>query len=213
MLLLTELDQIHYGLLENEDLPEMAQAIGEVFSRFDLLGVASSMSKEDIQAFVLVFGAKAVTEGLTVIARERSGQLVGAMFSDDFATPPPDLENLPMSFAAVGALLAGLDEEYRRTEAIDVGKHAHFNMLAVLPAQAGRGIAQNLVKLCMENAGKCGYQFAVVEANGPISQHIFRKLGFHERFMISYKDFRFEDRPVFDSIESTRSIMLMQASL
>ena len=213
MLLLTELDQIHYGLLENEDLPEMAQVIGEVFSRFDPLGVAIGMSKEELQAFVLVFGAKAVAEGLTIIARERSGRLVGAMFSDDFATPSPDLENLPMSFAPVGALLENLDEEYRRTQAIDVGSYAHFNMLAVLPAQTGRGIAQNLVKLCMKNAGKCGYRFAVTEANGPVSQHIFRKLGFRERFMVSYKDFRFDDRPVFASIESTQGIMLMEANL
>ena len=213
MLLMTELDEIHYGHLESEDLPEMAQVIGEVFSQFDTLGVAIGMSDEELQAFVLAFGAKAVAEGLTIIARERSGRLVGAMFSDDFATPPPDLENLPMSFAPVGALLEELDEEYRRTQAMLEGSHAHLNMLAVLPALTGRGIAQNLVRLCMENAAKRGYRFAVTEANGPISQHIFLKLGFHERFMVSYQDFRFDNRPVFASIASTPGIMLMEAKL
>ena len=213
MLLLTELDEIRYGLPESEDLAEMAQVIGEVFSRFDPLGVAIGMTAEELQAFVVVFGPKAVAEGLTIIARERSGRLVGAMFSDDFATPPPDLENLPVSFAPVGALLESLDEEYRHTQTIVVGSHAHLNMLAVLPARAGMGIAQNLVKICMENAAKRGYRFAVTEANGPVSQHIFRKLGFRERFTVSYKDFRFDDRPVFASIESTKGTMLMEANI
>lgn len=213
MLLLNELNGIRYGLLENEDLTEMAQVIGQVFSRSDPLGVAIGMTEEELESFVLVFGTKAVAEGLTIIARNHAGELVGAMFTDDFGTPLPELENLPMSFGPVGALLENLDEEYRGTQTIVVGSHAHFNMLAVLPARAGRGIAQNLVKLCMENARKCGYRFAITEANGPVSQHIFRKLGFRERFMVSYKDFRFDDRPVFASIESTQGIMLMEANL
>jgi hypothetical protein len=53
----------------------------------------------------------------------------------------------------------------------------------------------------------------VTEANGPVSQHIFRKLGFREQFVVSYQDFRFEDRPVFASIESTKGIMLMEADI
>ena len=213
MLLLREVDEIRYGVMESEDLVEMAQVIGEVFSRSDPLGVAIGMTEEELQAFVLVFGTKAVTEGLTIIARERSGRLVGAMFSDDLATPPPDFENLPVSFAPVGALLERLDEEYLRTQTIVVGSHAHLNMLAVLPALAGGGIAQNLVKICMENAAMRGYQFVVTEANGPVSQHIFSKLGFRERCTLSYKDFRFDDRFVFASIESTKGIMLMEANL
>jgi ribosomal protein S18 acetylase RimI-like enzyme len=160
-----------------------------------------------------VFGNKAVAEGLTIIARNHSGELVGAMFTDDFGTPLPEIENLPASFAPVGAILEILDEDYRHTQTIVEGSHAHLNMLAVLPTLAGRGIAQNLVRLCMENAAKRGYRFAVTEANGPISQHIFRKLGFHERFLVSYQDFRFDNRPVFASITSTPGNMLMEANL
>jgi hypothetical protein len=49
-------------LLLNE-LDEMAQGTGEVFSRVDPLGVAIGMTAEELQSFVLVFGAKAVAEG------------------------------------------------------------------------------------------------------------------------------------------------------
>jgi hypothetical protein len=46
-----------------------------------------------------------------------------------------------------------------------------------------------------------------------MKQHIFRKLGFQERFTVPYKEFFFEGKPVFASIESTIGIMLMEANL
>ena len=209
MQVLAERNDIRYGLLEEVDLAEMARTIGDVFSQSDPLAVAAHITTEEIQAFVSMFGPKAVAEGLTVIARDRSGKLVGAMFSEDFGTPTPHLEHLPESFAPVGALLDSLDAAYRLTQSIVVGSHAHLVMLAVFSSLSGRGIAQNLVKLCLENAAKRGYRLAVTEATGPISQHIFRKLGFRERLIASYKDFRFDDQPVFESIEIARGTILM----
>lgn len=213
MQMLMDIGAIHYGLLENEDLAEMAHVIGDAFSRFDPLGIAVGMTAEEIHDYILTFGPKAVTENLTVIARDPSGQLVGAMFSDDFATPPPDLTNLSESFAPVGALLDSLNKNYSSTQTIVPGSHVHFNMLAVLPAQVGNGIAQNLVRVCVDNASKRGYRYGFTEANGPASQHIFRKLGFRQRYTVSYQDFLFEGKPVFASIQSTIGTMLMEVNL
>ena len=110
-------------------------------------------------------------------------------------------------------LFWNLDDDYRRTRSIVEGRHAHFNMLAVVPTLSGRGIAQKLVELGLENAARRGYRFAVTEATGPVSQHIFRKLGFKQRHVVAYEDFRFDGRPVFAAIESTRGIMLMEAEI
>src|SRR5512145_2587858 len=118
------------------------------------------------------------------------------MFSDAFGTPLPDLQNLPESFAPVDALLENLDEQYQYTQTVIAGSHAHFNMLAVLPDMAGSDVAQNLVKICIQNAANCGYRFAITEANGPVSLDIFRKLGFQMRFTVPYKDFLLEGEPV-----------------
>ena len=129
-----------------------------------------------------------------------------------FGTPPPELENLPVSFAPVGALLEILDEDYRHTQTIVEGSHAHLNMLAVLHS-SWQGHRPEFSQALYGERRQRGYRFAVTEANGPISQHIFRKLGFHERFLVSYQDFRFDNRPVFASITSTPGIMLMEANL
>ena len=136
-----------------------------------------------------------------------------AMFSDAFGTPLPDLQNLPESFAPVGALLESLDEQSQHTQTVVAGSHAHFNMLAVLPDRASSDVALNLVKICIQNAANCGYRFAITAAHGPVSLDIFRTPGFHMRFTFPYKDFLFEGKPVFASIESTVGIMLMEMSL
>jgi len=179
MKLLSELENIRYSILEKEDVTEMARIIAEVFQT-DLLSLAAGMHREDLEDFVLTFGSKAAAEGLTVIARDYSGKMVGAMFTDDFGTPLPNLQNLPESFAPVGAILERLDEQYQHTHTIVPGSHAHLNMLARLSDATGRGIAQTMIRICIENAKNCGYRLAIVEANGPVSQHIFRKLGFQE---------------------------------
>lgn len=211
---LVKLNGIRYGLLQDQDLEEMAQLIGEAFSHSDPLGVAAGMSADELAAFVRLFSPKAVAEGLTVIARDASGRLIGAMFSDDLATPPPDgLETLPASFAPVGALLETLGNQYHHSQVIVPGSHAHLNMLAVLPSVAGRGIAQGLVRVCLENAAARGYRIAVTEANGRVSQHIFRKLGFRECFKVSYSDFVFDGQRVFAPIVSHGGAILMEANL
>jgi hypothetical protein len=70
-------------VLEDQDLDEMAQLIGDAFSHSDPLGVAEGMSAEELAEFVRLFSAKALAEGLLVIARDASGRLTGAMFSGD----------------------------------------------------------------------------------------------------------------------------------
>ena len=195
MKLLIELKGIRYGVLEDEDVAEMARVIAEVFHHSDPLGTAVGMRREELEDFVLAFGSKAAAEGLTVIARDHSGKMVGAMFTDDFGTPLPNLQNLPESFAPVGAIPERLDEQYQHTQIIVPGSHAHLNMLAVLSDAAGRGIAQTMIRICIENAKNCGYRLAIVEANGPVSQHIFRKPGFQERFTVPYKEFLLKGSP------------------
>ena len=113
MRILTELRGIQYGLLEREDVGDMARVLGDVFSRRDPPAIAVGMSAADIEGFVGIFGPKALAEDLTIVARNSSGELVGAMFAEDFGTPPPaDVTRAPASFAPVGALLDSLDDEY-----------------------------------------------------------------------------------------------------
>ena len=73
-------------------------------------------------------------------------------------------------------------------------------MLGVADAFAGRGIAQELVRASLANGAQRGFRRAVTIATNPVSQHIFRKLGFAALATTSYADYRHDGKAVFASI-------------
>jgi ribosomal protein S18 acetylase RimI-like enzyme len=214
MRILTEVRGIRYGLVEHEDVREMAGLLGDVFSRRDPPAIAVGMSATDIEGLVRIFGPKALAEGLTIVARNSSSELVGAMLTEDFGTPPPaDVDRAPARFAPVGALLDSLDDEYRATHPVLPGSHLHLFMVGVADSFGGAGIAQTMITLGLTNGAQHGYRLAVTEATGRTSQHIFRKLGFQDLCTRSYKEFLHQGTRVFASVEADGGTILMERSV
>lgn len=58
-----------------------------------------------------------------------------------------------------------------------------------------------------------GYRTAVTEATGSMSRHVFRKLGFVDRFQVPYREFMFDGQRVFSSIEGVDGTVLMTREL
>lgn len=211
MRILTEALGIQYGLLEPEDVPDMGHVLARAFSEREPPAIAVGMSFDDLEGLVSIFGPKALAEGLSIVARTTSNELVGALLTEDFGTPPPiGIAGAPSRFAPVGALLDSLDDEYRTGHSVVPGSHLHLFMLGVSNGFSGAGIAQRMIKLCLENGAQRGYRLAITEATGRVSQHVFRKLGFQERYARAYKDFSCEGRLVFESIEAHGGTTLME---
>jgi ribosomal protein S18 acetylase RimI-like enzyme len=205
---------IEYGRFELADLEEMSSVLAESFSLGEPMAVATGFSHQDIRAIVNLFGPKAAAERLTIVARNPGGSLVGALLAQDFATPPPEgLEQVAEAFHPIGALLDGLDDEYRSSREILQGTHLHLFMIGVLPAFGGQKIAQNLLAVCLSNGAARGYKTAVTEATGALSQHIFRKAGFVDQQIASYADFVFDAKHVFRSIKNPSGTVLMDKQL
>ncbi len=202
---------IAYKILGPDDVDEMASLLADVFSRHDPLAVAIGLPRAEIEGLIRLSGVTAVSDGLTVVARAGSGELVGAMFAGDFVAPPPAaISEVAPGFAPIGDILGGLDEQYRRTHEIRPGSHLHLFMLGVLPAYGGRGIAQSMVRLCLDNGHRRGFSAAVTEATGRVSRGIFRKFGFNELQVAPYRTFTHAGRQVFASIEAQEGTVLME---
>lgn len=65
----------------------------------------------------------------------------------------------------------------------------------------------------LKNARQKGYRLACTEATGKISQHIFRKNGFTDRFTTSYADFLYDERAPFASIRHHGAAILLSRSI
>jgi len=207
--------EIEYGVCAASDADAMAKLLGEVFSRRDPPAYAVGLTASEFEVFVRLLCPKAVTEGLTVIARSRdSGTLVGALLTEDCASAmPPGLEQLSPKFDPVFDILGQLGDEYWGGRPARPGESIHLFLLGVAESAAGRGVAQQLVTACLELGASRGYGRAVTEATNKVSQHIFRKLGFAERVRRSYGDHRFNASAFFESIAEHGGPILMDRSL
>lgn len=192
----------------------MVRLLATVFAQSEPPAVAMGLSVSELEDFLRLLAPRAVADGLTVMAREsQSGATAGVLLTDDLAVPPPGSHCISRKFLPIFALLDALDEQYKHDRSIARGECLHLFMLAVDPRFAGQGIAHRLVQYCLENGRRKGYRLAVTEATGNVSQHVFSKLGFHERFRLLYREFRFEGKAVFSSIREHSGVVLMEKRL
>ncbi len=206
---------IEYGVYAASDAEAMAGLLGDVFSRRDPPAVAAGVTAFEFETLVRLFCPKADAEGLTIVARlAGTGELVGALLTEDSASAPPDgMDRLSAKFDPIFDILGQLDAEYRGQRVARPGESLHLFLLGVADRVAGRGVGQGLVAACLEHGAGRGYRVAVTEATNKVSQRIFRKLGFVERVRRSYGEHRFCGRSVFGSIAEHGGPMLMDRSL
>ena len=218
-------DHVNYDVAQLADSDEIIRLLAEVFSESEPPAVAMGLSFRDMEEFLQLIVPAVVPLGLTVISRSTapSGmmsrrndtrKLAGVLLTDDFALPPAlHPGRISSKLLPILSMLEILDEQFRRGRAISPGEYLHLFMLAVDREFAGCGIGQRLVKACVENGLQKGYRMALTEATGRVSQHIFRKNGFADRFSVSYRDFLYENKTVFAAIREHDKAILMDRPL
>jgi ribosomal protein S18 acetylase RimI-like enzyme len=197
------------------DLDEMARLLAAVFTERDPPAVALGLTPAEFEAFVRLFCSRAAEEGLTIVARNaNSGEMIGALLTEDSASLPPDgLERVSSKFNPIFHLLGQLDSEYRAGKTLRAGEILHLFLLGVDGRFGGHGVGQQLLSACLENGRKRRFRLAVTEATNRTSQHIFRKHGFVERVQGSYRDHRYEGKAFFESIVEHGGPILMDRIL
>jgi ribosomal protein S18 acetylase RimI-like enzyme len=193
----------------------MAKLLAEVFTRHDPPAVASGLSVSEFDAFVHLLCPQVASDNLTIVARlAGSGELVGALLREDWAsTPPEGMDRLSAKFNPIFDILGQLEAEYRGNRKMLAGESLHLFLLGVSDRVAGRGVAQRLVAACLEHGKRGGYRVAVTEATNMTSQHVFRKHGFVDRVKRSYAAYRFHGQHIFASIAQHGGPILMDKSL
>jgi len=202
---------IEYSVCGPEDTPDMVRLLAESFTQHDPPAVAVGLTSDEFGAFVELWSPAAGVDGLTIVARDvATGQLAGALLTDDAASPPPQgLDSVSEKFDPIFDLLGQIDAEYRNGRTIDEGQYLHLFLLGVAEEFTRRMIGQHLVAACLASGALKGYTSAVTEATNPVSQHIFGKLGFEKRAERSYGEYRLDGTPVFASIAEHGGPMTM----
>jgi len=206
---------VTYGVFRASDAAVVVDLLARVFSAAEPPAVAMGITQAEMKRFVTLLCPAAAADGLTVIARVlETDQIVGVLLTDDFGAPLTiDLSEISGKFMPILNMLEGLDQNYRKGRAIVAGQYLHLFMLAVDTHFVGQGIAQQLVTACLLNGRQKGYTHAVTEATGVVSQRVFRKLDFTDRVCVTYRDYRYDGRPVFASILDHTATILMDRTI
>jgi ribosomal protein S18 acetylase RimI-like enzyme len=206
---------IEYSVCQLEDTLDMARLLAESFTQPDPPAVAVGLTPNEFEAFLELWSPAAGVEGLTIVARDvATGQLAGALLTDDTASPPPQgLDSVSDKLDPILDLLGQIDAEYRDERTIEPGQTLHLFLLGVAEQFTRRMIGQHLVAAWLANGAIKGYTSAVTEATNPASQHIFGRLGFKKRAERSYRDYRLDGAPVFASIAAHGGPMTMDRTL
>jgi len=205
---------ITYGVADESDLEDMVQLLGAVFSRHDPPAIATGLTAAEFEEFVRLLCPAVAIGGVTIVGRDDTGQLAGALLTEDSASALPNgMDRLSKKFEPIFDILGQLDGDYRQGSPAVPGESLHLFLLGVSDAFVGRGVAQQLVGVCVENGVRKGYTVAVTEATNNVSQHIFRKLGFIDRAQRSYRDHRYQGRSFFVEIHEHVGPVLMEKLL
>ncbi len=208
------MNPVDYRIAEPADSGDIVRLLAAAFSASEPPAVAMGLTFRDMEQFLGLIVPRIIADGLTAIARDLSTErLVGVVLTDDFALPPAlDVSQINPNFLPILSMLETLDAQYHAGRNISAGQYLHLFMLGVDGRFAGRGVGKGVVKICLENGFRKGYRAALTEATGAVSQHIFRKHDFVDRFRISYRDFKYEDKAVFASIQEHEGAILMEKS-
>ncbi|KAB8335520.1 GNAT family N-acetyltransferase [Scytonema tolypothrichoides VB-61278] len=214
---LRKTERLQYEIFEMESLDATATMVAQSFIHSDPMAVVQKFSITEFAHYVLQLCAAVAEQGLTIIAREHQNhEVVGVLIAGDFvADSSLKIEKLNEDdkFQPIMQLFEQLQTQYMLGKRIDKGEYLHLHMLAVAPEYRGEKIAQNLVKICVENAANAGYQIAFAEAANSISQQVFRNCGFVARHEILYKQYTYHNMPIFGSIEGHSGTILMDKEL
>lgn len=215
MKLLDTQNEILFQTMCHSDIEETASCISQVFSSFEPITRALKISFNEFYQFAVPVCQKAADEEISIIAKDRiTGEVVGFIISEDFITITSDSpEGIDSKFEPIFSLLSELEENYRSRHAIAAREVLHIFLLGVHQKYTKRHIATTLVRENLKLAKQHGFEIAIAETTGAISQHIFRNLGFTEEFAIEYNSYKFKGEQIFSSIENPPSCLLMSSPI
>ena len=181
------------------DVAEAAEVLAQVFSEQEPLTRTLSISREAFAPLAQAVCEEAAESGVSVVARNREGRVVGFRISEPWPSATKEAPPLSRELADIFTLLGHLEAEFDRVHAAD-RRAVHFQMMGCLPGYEGHGLATTLVRDVMALARRRGFQRVFAEATHEGSARVFRRLEFKTLLEVPYATYEVEKRRVFAGV-------------
>lgn len=186
----------------------------EVFVAGSTLHRALAVQLEDYRTYLWPAFTRMVDEGLSVVAVDGEGTLLGCMIVVDFHGPVHERPNAHPVFGPVSALTSALCAQYRGYRDISAGEAILVDMGAVAPSAGGQGIYQEMRQEVHRIAKARGFRHVVGELSSVATQHvIFNRLQHRKVAEIRFGAFEHDGGYPFGAIHDPPSIILAEGEL
>ena len=195
-------DEVVIEVLESRHIDGATACIAATFAKGEPMSQLLGISLDEFTHFARLFIEKTAREGLSVVAVNSQGEVIGVTVAEDYASEPPAaIDTVSAKFEPIFALLEALGDRYMDHHEVAPGTHYHIFMCGVYQEYANRRLAQKLNLFAENIAREKGYQATVCEATGRISQFVCaQQLGMEFVDEIYYKTFQLAGEPVFADI-------------
>ncbi|MDJ1479021.1 hypothetical protein QNI16_00920 [Cytophagaceae bacterium YF14B1] len=205
-------ETITYSVLTKDDVEGAVDCISSTFTYGEPMTKLLGISKKEFDHFAKLFVNKAVTDGLSIVAKDSiSGEVIGCLVCEDFITELPEgIETISEKFFPIFGLLEELTNKFKSQNVVAQGELYHLFMGGVRKEFAGKGVIDELTLEAEKLAQSKNFKGAIGEATGPISQHVYvNRFGYQPLDIVEYKEFLFEDAPVFADIQDCEKCQLI----
>lgn len=194
------------------DYRAAVELLTDAFCRDDPVETALEIAPDEFRVMVELELAPLLQNGLSLVARRAdSDGLVGAVIAADALAEAVDGRGrISRKFEPIGAIARAFHDAYLSRRHVEPGSSLYIFMVGVRPDCSGQGIAKRLIAAALANAAARGYACAFAMTTNRASTQAFASQGFTVVDTLSYRSYRYQDRPVFAAITAHPGIALLE---
>lgn len=205
-------DEIEILNATESEYNEVVDCINTTFCSSEPTSKAINLSKNEFKRYVEIFAKRSIGNNETTIIRVK-GEIAACIISERVLQSPDGLNEVSKKLDPVMAILGDLDDLFFNESSLSHKDCFHILMVGVLPKFKGLKLAEQIIIYQEAMAKFYGYKYIFAEATGPVSQYIFKKLGYTIAASIDYKTYCHNQLYPFNSIEDCDSCALVLKKL
>ncbi|NMG08455.1 hypothetical protein [Brasilonema sp. UFV-L1] len=98
MKIIHEKDGIKFRIIQPDDFEQTADLCSQVFANYEPMTRALKINSKEFKTFAESYCRKAIEDGLSIVATDSNGKVVGFVISEDLMTEPPPLDEISGKF-------------------------------------------------------------------------------------------------------------------
>jgi len=201
--------------MTNDYAPQAFTLACEVFVEASVLHTAVGISVEEYQRYMDASFKAMISQGLSLVAVDTdTNKVIGCLIACDYLTQGQATTTVPKKLKPVNAILANLDNLYRKNQRLQAGDCMLVDMAVVTPDARKLGIYSELRKAAHRLGREAGFTRVVGELSSAATQRLcVDRLNHKVCAEIEYASFEYEGQTPFSSISTPKSILLTEGAL